>query len=1187
MGISPNLLEQLRRVLLECGPIDEDSTLRAIFVDKRLSPWKDRLPEANDRTKRVNSIINFLLNEYNEAKNNALVLLLQVLSEGLEPEDNCHHRLAILATALEHEIKSLEIFKSDDINEVYLLQSPTLRITKPGIFRYLLDRLFPRLHQKLTATGTLSNPPERSLIESHIEKLQDKFKRDLYDKYYVQLPGKQLPAIPPHLITQEILHLPGRVSGGDSASAQIAAVNRQSRLIHNILVTIDKSKDPLILLGEPGSGKTITLKQSTILLIDRELKRVFPRVPLFVRVGEFYVKQGQVGRENVLEYVKQATPTLTSEQIDELIQSERLIIFFDGMDEMSRDRYGEHTEALSMFAQDRRIKTLFTCRIADFSPKFFHERLVLMPFGHTQVTEYLKDYFRYFPIVVDGQSLSLEQLSDYVMDGEFPVDTKNPFALSLLCPYLRENKTWPKSRIELLRFFNEENYQRKEADGIPLPAMKEAFMVWAHFAYVITDRNEGPSIPVSELIYYTSSTTSVGYMIEAGKRCGILVEESEQQYSIRFEHHRFQEYFCAVYIQQYQPNIDWLDKLDAPRWQEVMLNVILLDNSGQVIELFASSIEVLYQEYRTIIDKLNDALAAFQPNKNAKWRVTKNFGMVADCKRRDRSLEICQVCGANVFLADFISKQYASLPDKENELAERTELASRILRQGGSSNDSFIQETLMLPFRDSVSILAKHGNPITQVKILRSCQNVPNIDSIEALRRPLQSKIAWVRNQALILLADTETSTRAIGSNLATEIGYDLASGILPLQLLVYLRAAYTSKKKTDMWALLVGMLCYFMNLLFLFALSVIICFVTFLISSSLDSSLNAFASQLIPNRIYIIVALVTIVNTLIVQPSTLWAMIPGSSAAIVVLSVILNGLWLIRIEGSMLALFAGVVGVLLSGWAIALLTSAIHLTLLTIYLTLTKPLRRPGHHFKGFLLSAWRINQYGAAFRIAGSVLGFVLGIVALFSALFLLLILVGTVVERNAETGNSWINMLSLVILSSPLMYIIFKKHIEIRQRLISFTKELFQFLVYVIPYALAAGFIIIVFALASGSTWWPTIIDNIVRGTLIIILIGTTVWSLKTFWQTIKDLLRLGFRKYPRDSIAPNDWKKLFIRANARKQKDILLRTEPGSLSQDSTQFLSTLKEIGDMISKEPALSTYWELRDQLEEILRQER
>src|SRR5262249_35322763 len=132
----------------------------------------------------------------------------------------------------------------------------------------------------------------------------------------------------------------------------------------------------------------------------------------------------------------------------------------------------------------------------------------------------------------------------------------------------------------------------------PFPPMAEAFRQWARFAYVITQRNEGPAIAVADL---TGGDPNVEAMIRLGKRCGLLTESKAelvdpgavQGHLVRFEHHRFQEYFAARHIHEEKPTVQWLDKLDAPRWQETMQNVILLGDAVGAVPQFAGSIAAL------------------------------------------------------------------------------------------------------------------------------------------------------------------------------------------------------------------------------------------------------------------------------------------------------------------------------------------------------------------------------------------------------------------------------------------------------------------------------------------------------------------------------------------------------------------------------------------------------------------
>ena len=104
MAISPNLLKQLRATLLRCGLFSNDYELMAVFIDDRLSPWRDQIPSAESPASRVDAIISFLINKQNASQRNALVLLLRVLSERKDPRDICYNDLAEVANALETEL---------------------------------------------------------------------------------------------------------------------------------------------------------------------------------------------------------------------------------------------------------------------------------------------------------------------------------------------------------------------------------------------------------------------------------------------------------------------------------------------------------------------------------------------------------------------------------------------------------------------------------------------------------------------------------------------------------------------------------------------------------------------------------------------------------------------------------------------------------------------------------------------------------------------------------------------------------------------------------------------------------------------------------------------------------------------------------------------------------------------------
>ena len=96
-GIPGDLYGRVQSALLRCGPFDSDLTLRSLFVDARLSAWRDFLPEVSNRAGRAQAVIGALSRRANPAGENALVLLLRVLAENTPAGDACHDQLMALA----------------------------------------------------------------------------------------------------------------------------------------------------------------------------------------------------------------------------------------------------------------------------------------------------------------------------------------------------------------------------------------------------------------------------------------------------------------------------------------------------------------------------------------------------------------------------------------------------------------------------------------------------------------------------------------------------------------------------------------------------------------------------------------------------------------------------------------------------------------------------------------------------------------------------------------------------------------------------------------------------------------------------------------------------------------------------------------------------------------------------------
>jgi hypothetical protein len=96
------LFRRIKVALLNCGPVESYDHLQAVFADPRLRPWQNSIPRASAPIAQVNAVMAYLSDRrHANSGENVLALLLCVLSEQIDPGDECHQRLAELAEALE------------------------------------------------------------------------------------------------------------------------------------------------------------------------------------------------------------------------------------------------------------------------------------------------------------------------------------------------------------------------------------------------------------------------------------------------------------------------------------------------------------------------------------------------------------------------------------------------------------------------------------------------------------------------------------------------------------------------------------------------------------------------------------------------------------------------------------------------------------------------------------------------------------------------------------------------------------------------------------------------------------------------------------------------------------------------------------------------------------------------------
>lgn len=605
------------------------------------------------------------------------------------------------------------------------------------------------------------------------------------------------------LIRRYLRELTGPDLAGERASAQLAAHNRTSRRVRNVVRALEQSAEPIVLLGDPGSGKSMVVRQVGVEIAARQLRRSEPSVVVYARLGQY--RSARCGRPgDVMAFLRETLlpdEERIARMLPHLAREGRLILLFDGMDEMDRDLYGARVQALSRFADTvaDSVKTLFTCRINDFSPEFEHRQMVLLPFSRDQVYAYLKGNLPR-RTVVDRVGRSASQILRELESTPGLADAMaNPLMLFLFCYYLRHRATWPNSRRDLFAAYVVGTFRNRLLQHpIGMHVEEEDFdrlrHLWSHMAFLITRYDGGVYVARSLLLARLGEETAEE-ALRIGVHCGLLIVEPGAKAQVRFSHHRLQEYLTALHLARPEglppdQSVDWSAVLDVARWQEVLINLVSISGSVAAIETLEFTLDRLCaipEEEPKVEPAQHDAAskregAANAADKDSSTRAPKPKNKKAAPSEAPKGLP-----GYSV--------------DEERLAADRVVLISHILREI-VSRDETLPKDFRKKFQDAVTKAARKGLPTTQVKMLWVCSNVPDLPLVDVLNGPLRSPIDWVREQALMVIAGTDPLRRAIGTEMETEMALDLSQGRFFARFRVYCGAARRAGGAHMWWAI-------------------------------------------------------------------------------------------------------------------------------------------------------------------------------------------------------------------------------------------------------------------------------------------------------------------------------------------------------------------------------------------------
>ena len=213
----------------------------------------------------------------------------------------CHALRVRSGHGFDRDIENLIGVLGEGTHEVSPARSPRSD-AGDSLFVYVLAALFPWLHRKLIDKGWVRRPPELTVVNNYLNFFVEQMERLNQVDWYVPLGAIEGPGATPHeaeyappqtrpailkAIRRTIRLLSGVSAGGDQATAQMAGVNRSSQLVRNVAKLLRRESKPIILLGDPGSGKSTTLREVGRQIALANLEQAWPEVPIYVPLREY------------------------------------------------------------------------------------------------------------------------------------------------------------------------------------------------------------------------------------------------------------------------------------------------------------------------------------------------------------------------------------------------------------------------------------------------------------------------------------------------------------------------------------------------------------------------------------------------------------------------------------------------------------------------------------------------------------------------------------------------------------------------------------------------------------------------------------------------------------------------------------------------------------------------------------
>jgi predicted NACHT family NTPase len=348
------------------------------------------------------------------------------------------------------------------------------------------------------------------------------------------------------------------------------------------------AKNHVLLVGRPGSGKSTALAR--LVFDEARQKRI---IPVLVELRSW---QGSI-EALISNALGRHGLRLTEKRLEMLWQDDRLLLLFDGLNELPEDARSQ----LTTFRRDHpHISMIFTTRDLIVGGDLgIEKKLEMQPLTEPQMREFVQ---KYLPPELAEQML--RQLNDRLRElGQ------TPLLLWMLCDLFWATGEIPENLGLVFRLFTQ-GYERNLKGDVPIESDREWWKpVLQQLAWVMMQGTQPTELRVT--ISKAEAVRAIGQFLEGkvpyaedfARKClrdlqrHHLIQTGAEHEELEFRHQLIQEYYAAEALLERLSGLSdavlQREYLNYLKWTEpVALMLALVESEEEALRVVRSGLEV-------------------------------------------------------------------------------------------------------------------------------------------------------------------------------------------------------------------------------------------------------------------------------------------------------------------------------------------------------------------------------------------------------------------------------------------------------------------------------------------------------------------------------------------------------------------------------------------------------------------